>query len=268
MLKPCAVSGYFRAVSQAVSNQLNTSGTGVVLTTKQVAQIPFQGSTALTLARTLPNANFSISSGPAVSTQIRWAHTDINVPDWSNYRRDSVKDTETRSSDSEESRKNFSYLLAGALGVTSVYATKSVVTYFVSSMSATADVLALAQIEIKLSDIPEGKNVTFKWRGKPLFIRHRTPEEISAEQAVPLASLRDPEHDNDRVQNPKFLVVLGVCTHLGCVPISDAGEYGGYYCPCHGSHYDASGRIRKGPAPLNLEVPAYTFTSDDTLVVG
>lgn len=135
-------------------------------------------------------------------------------------------------------------------------------------MSASADVLALAKIEIKLSDIPEGKSVTFKWRGKPLFIRHRTAEEISVEQSVALATLRDAEHDNDRTQKAEWLVVIGVCTHLGCVPIANAGDFGGYYCPCHGSHYDASGRIRKGPAPLNLEVPPYVFPEDDLLIVG
>lgn len=151
--------------------------------------------------------------------------------------------------------------------VAAVYAAKSVVTQFLSSMSASADVLALAKIEVKMADIPEGKSVTFKWRGKPLFIRHRTAEEISTETAVTLSSLRDPQHDSERVKNPSWLVVLGVCTHLGCVPIANAGDFGGYYCPCHGSHYDASGRIRKGPAPLNLEVPPYEF-EDDILVVG
>lgn len=135
-------------------------------------------------------------------------------------------------------------------------------------MSASADVLALAKIEIKLGDIPEGKNVTFKWRGKPLFIRHRTAEEIATEQSVAVATLRDPQHDNERTQDAKWLVVLGVCTHLGCVPIANSGDFGGYYCPCHGSHYDASGRIRKGPAPLNLEVPPYSFPEDGLLIVG
>ena len=96
--------------------------------------------------------------------------------------------------------------------------------------------------------------MTFKWRGKPLFIRHRTAQEIENETSIDPATLRDPQHDNERVKDPEWLVILGVCTHLGCVPIANAGEFGGYYCPCHGSHYDASGRIRKGPAPLNLEV--------------
>ena len=96
--------------------------------------------------------------------------------------------------------------------------------------------------------------MTFKWRGKPLFIRHRTAAEISDCEAVDPATLRDPQSDGERVKDAEWLVILGVCTHLGCVPIANAGEFGGYYCPCHGSHYDASGRIRKGPAPLNLEV--------------
>lgn len=135
-------------------------------------------------------------------------------------------------------------------------------------MSASADVLALAKIEIKLSDIPEGKSVTFKWRGKPLFVRHRTGAEISTEQSVNVGDLRDPQPDDARCKNPEWLVVLGVCTHLGCVPIANAGDFGGYYCPCHGSHYDASGRIRKGPAPLNLEVPEYSFPEDNLLIVG
>ncbi|KAG0711624.1 Cytochrome b-c1 complex subunit Rieske, mitochondrial [Chionoecetes opilio] len=152
--------------------------------------------------------------------------------------------------------------------VTGLYTAKSVVTQFVSSMSASADVLALAKIEVKLDDIPEGKSVTFKWRGKPLFVKHRTDAEIDIENNVDVSSLRDPETDNARCENPKWLVVVGVCTHLGCVPIADAGDYGGYYCPCHGSHYDGSGRIRKGPAPLNLEVPTYSFPEDKVLLVG
>jgi len=206
------------------------------------------------------------------------------VPDFSDYRRDSTKRAATKASSAEE-RRAFTYLLVGGklaslaaaqliailvLGTTvaTAYAAKSVVTQFISSMSASADVLAMAKIEIKLGDIPEGKSVTFKWRGKPLFIRHRTAEEISIEQSVALGTLRDAQHDNDRVQKPQWLVIIGVCTHLGCVPIANAGDYGGYYCPCHGSHYDASGRIRKGPAPLNLEVPTYTFPDEGLLLVG
>ena len=109
--------------------------------------------------------------------------------------------------------------------------------------------------------------MTFKWRGKPLFVRHRTQAEIDDVVSVDVSSLRHPQQDSERVTNPDWLVVIGVCTHLGCVPIANAGEYGGYYCPCHGSHYDASGRIRKGPAPENLEVPEYIFNGNE-LVVG
>uniref|UniRef100_A0A673BFG4 Cytochrome b-c1 complex subunit Rieske, mitochondrial n=1 Tax=Sphaeramia orbicularis TaxID=375764 RepID=A0A673BFG4_9TELE len=203
--------------------------------------------------------------GPA---GIRLAHTDVRIPDFSDYRRTDVIDPNKSSQDSSEGRRVFSYLVTGATTVVGVYAAKTVVTQFVSSMSASADVLALSKIEIKLSDIPEGKNMTFKWRGKPLFVRHRTEKEISAEADVNIAELRDPQHDKDRVINPSWVIVLGVCTHLGCVPIANAGDFGGYYCPCHGSHYDASGRIRKGPAPLNLEVPYYEFPDDETVVVG
>lgn len=134
-------------------------------------------------------------------------------------------------------------------------------------MSASADVLALASAEFEIGHIPEGQAMTAKWRGKPVFIRHRTPAEIKHEEAVALAELKDPQLDKDRVQTPEWLIVLGICTHLGCVPISNAGEYGGWFCPCHGSHYDISGRIRKGPAPLNLEIPPYTLTGTK-LVVG
>jgi ubiquinol-cytochrome c reductase iron-sulfur subunit len=216
----------------------------------------------------LPIGRISVKTGPAVSTQIRFVHTDLQVPDFSDYRRDAVKRANRKSKDSAESRKAFTYLVVGSSVVATAYSAKAVVSQFVSSMSASADVLALAKIEIKLSDIPEGKSVTFKWRGKPLFIRHRTGEEISTEQSVPVSTLRDPQQDQERVQRPEWLVVIGVCTHLGCVPIANAGDYGGYYCPCHGSHYDSSGRIRKGPAPLNLEVPAYVFPDESTLIVG
>uniref|UniRef100_A0A0K8TNI8 Cytochrome b-c1 complex subunit Rieske, mitochondrial n=1 Tax=Tabanus bromius TaxID=304241 RepID=A0A0K8TNI8_TABBR len=201
------------------------------------------------------------------ATQVRCAHTDLTVPDFSPYRRESVQRA-TRKNDSEEQRKAFSYMLVGASAVGGAYAAKSLVTHFVSSMSATADVLALAKIEVKLGDIPEGKSATFKWRGKPLFIRHRTGSEIANERSVAVSTLRDPQPDEVRVQRPEWLVVIGVCTHLGCVPIANAGDFGGYYCPCHGSHYDASGRIRKGPAPLNLEVPHYEFPDEGTLIVG
>lgn len=136
------------------------------------------------------------------------------------------------------------------------------------SMSASKDVLAMASLEVDLSNIDLGKTVTVKWRGKPVFIRHRTEHDIEKANEVDLHSLRDPEADEARVINPEWLVVVGVCTHLGCVPLPNAGDYGGWFCPCHGSHYDTSGRARKGPAPKNLEVPEYKFMDDNRLLVG
>lgn len=268
MLKTSNLSAYVRAANQVVSNNLKPLAPAAIITKKDVIQPPPSVLTNYTLGLNQPNCNIRVVSGPAVSTQVRFAHTDIQVPDFSAYRRTEVNQPNIKSSESEDARKNITYLIAGAGALGGAYSAKTIVTQFLSSMSATADVLALAKIEIKLSDVPEGKSVTFKWRGKPLFIRHRTAEEIAAERAVQVSALRDPQHDNDRVQRPEFLVVLGVCTHLGCVPIANAGDFGGYYCPCHGSHYDASGRIRKGPAPLNLEVPEHVFPDDDTLIVG
>jgi len=172
------------------------------------------------------------------------------------------------SSRGEASRRTFAYLVAGGVGVGLVSGAKSSVLDFLSTMSASADVLALANVEVDLTTIPVGANMTVKWRGKPLFIRHRSAEEVEEVRKVPVASLRDQEADEARVKQSEWLVVLGVCTHLGCVPLANAGDYNGYFCPCHGSHYDTSARIRKGPAPLNLEVPPYKFVSDSLLLVG
>lgn len=211
---------------------------------------------------------FARSGGFGVVAQVRYAHTDLQVPDFDYYRRKDLKDPTATSGEADIARKTTSYMIMAAGGVGAAYAAKNTVTKFVASMAASADVLALAKIEINLSEIPEGKNQTFKWRGKPLFVRHRTQDEIQRETSVDISALRDPQTDADRAAKPEWLIVLGVCTHLGCVPIPGVGDFGGYFCPCHGSHYDASGRIRKGPAPLNLEVPPYEFTDDATLVVG
>ncbi|DBA99784.1 hypothetical protein WJX82_008502 [Trebouxia sp. C0006] len=139
---------------------------------------------------------------------------------------------------------------------------------FILSMTATADVLAMASLEVDLANIEPGNTITVKWRGKPVFVKHRTEEEIGKAKDEDISKLRDPQADDDRTQKPEWLVVVGVCTHLGCVPLPNAGDWGGWFCPCHGSHYDLSGRARKGPAPYNLEVPEYSFTDDTTLVVG
>jgi ubiquinol-cytochrome c reductase iron-sulfur subunit len=257
------------AVSQTVAIGTKAVMPAVVVATETIA-VPTSKKplTTNSFAAVLPNKPVKASFSIGGSSQVRYAHTDVQVPDFSAYRRSDVASSTTNAKDSVPKRQGFSYLIVGSGAVAGAYAAKTLVSDFVSSMSASADVLALAKIEVKLSDIPEGKNVTFKWRGKPLFIRHRTQAEIEAEQGVDVSSLRDPQLDSDRCQRPEWLVLLGVCTHLGCVPIANSGDYGGYYCPCHGSHYDASGRIRKGPAPLNLEIPIHTFVDDGTLVVG
>lgn len=196
------------------------------------------------------------------------AHTDIQFPDYSAYRRPSTLNPKKKNIETEEQRKVFSYLMTATVGAASAITAKSIVTKVVASLSPSKDVLALASVEVKLNEIPPGKNAIIKWRGKPLFVRHRTGDEIEAAQKVNLSDLRDPQSDMDRVKKPEWLVLIGVCTHLGCVPVANKGDYNGYYCPCHGSHYDGSGRVRKGPAPANLEVPEYIFKDDDTIVVG
>jgi ubiquinol-cytochrome c reductase iron-sulfur subunit len=144
---------------------------------------------------------------------------------------------------------------------------------FITSMNPGKDTLALASAEIDLSPLKEGQSLTIIWRGKPVFIKHRTPAEIEQAKNVALADLKDAEEDSNRVQDNKWLVVLGVCTHLGCVPLGQKttdvkGDFGGWFCPCHGSHYDTSGRIRKGPAPKNLPVPPYVFLSESKIKIG
>lgn len=140
----------------------------------------------------------------------------------------------------------------------------------IGQMNPAADTLALASIEYDLSKVTEGMQAVVKWRGKPLFVRHRTAAEIKSAQTADLKSLKDPQPDAERVKEGKeqYLVVIGVCTHLGCVPNFGGGEFNGWFCPCHGSDYDTSGRIRSGPAPLNLEVPQYEFLSDTKIKVG
>ena len=127
---------------------------------------------------------------------------------------------------------------------------------------------AMANIEVNLGDVPEGTTLTVKWRGKPLFVRHRSDAEIASAQADDSADLKDKQADALRVKDPRFLIVLGICTHLGCVPLKNQGAFGGFFCPCHGSHYDTSGRIRLGPAPLNLEVPPYKFLENSIVLIG
>ncbi|XP_074309207.1 cytochrome b-c1 complex subunit Rieske-4, mitochondrial-like [Silene latifolia] len=168
----------------------------------------------------------------------------------------------------DPSKRAFAYFVL--TGGRFVYASlvRLLVLKFVLSMSASKDVLALASLEVDLSSIEPGSTVTVKWRGKPVFIRRRTEDDIKLANSVDISSLRDPQPDADRVQDPEWLIVIGVCTHLGCIPLPNAGDFQGWFCPCHGSHYDISGRIRKGPAPLNLEVPTYKFLEDNKLLIG
>ena len=141
---------------------------------------------------------------------------------------------------------------------------------FIDSMNPSSDVQALASIEVDISNIKEGEEKKIMWRGKPIFIKHRTAEEISSAQNVSLSELKDPEEDSKRIKlgKEKWLITIGICTHLGCVPIGGQGDYKGWFCPCHGSQYDTSGRIRKGPAPKNLEVPPYEFISENLIKIG
>ncbi|XP_030450472.1 cytochrome b-c1 complex subunit Rieske-4, mitochondrial-like [Syzygium oleosum] len=168
----------------------------------------------------------------------------------------------------DPSKRAFAYFCL--TGGRFVYASliRLLVLKFVLSMSASKDVLAMASLEVDLSSIEPGSTVTVKWRGKPVFIRRRTEEDIKLANSVDLSSLRDPQPDSDRAKNPEWLILIGVCTHLGCIPLPNAGDFGGWFCPCHGSHYDISGRIRKGPAPYNLEVPTYSFLEENKLMIG
>ena len=156
-------------------------------------------------------------------------------------------------------------IATGAVGAVGV---GSVVWPLISQMSPDASTLALASTEVDISKIEEGQIVTVKWRGNPVFIRHRTPKEIEVSETTPLSDLKDPQTDQDRVKKPQWLIVVGICTHLGCVPLGHEGQYDGWKCPCHGSVYDLSGRIRYGPAPLNLAVPTYAFLTDTKVKIG
>ena len=172
--------------------------------------------------------------------------------------------------DEKKTRRDFLILASAAMGGVGV---ASFIWPFVDSLNPAADTLAGATVDVDLSPIAVGQAITIMWRGKPLFIRRRTPQEIQQVRAVPMTKLIDPEADDKRVKKAEWLIVVGVCTHLGCVPSGqkpsdNKGEYGGWFCPCHGSEYDASGRVRRGPAPHNLPVPPYTFLSDTSIRVG
>ena len=170
----------------------------------------------------------------------------------------------------DEEKRDFLFITTAGLAVAG-----GAVTAFslIDTMNPAKDVLALSTTEVDLAPIEEGQSLTVMWRGKPIFIRHRTSDEIMTANSTSVNDLKHMASDESRVKNPRWLVVVGVCTHLGCVPLGqkvgdNKGEFGGWFCPCHGSHYDTSGRIRKGPAPLNLEVPPYDFVSEDIIKIG
>ena len=180
----------------------------------------------------------------------------------------------------EPTRRDFLYLTTGMAGAVGAAA---VAWPFIDQMRPDASTLALASIEVDVSGVEPGMSLTVKWRGKPVFIRNRTEQEIEAANAVALDELKDPIARNDNIDanaeatdlarsagegKENWIVMIGSCTHLGCVPLGQAGDFGGWFCPCHGSHYDTAGRIRKGPAPTNLPVPTFTFTSDTVIQIG
>ena len=178
-----------------------------------------------------------------------------------------AKASSPSSTGNQPTRRDFMVLSANAMaGVGAACAAWP----FVDSMNPASDTLAMASTEVDISSIEPGQSITVMWRGKPVFVRRRTAKEIEEARDASLKGMPDPQEDSARVHEGKeeWLVLVGVCTHLGCVPLGEAGDYKGWFCPCHGSHYDTSGRIRKGPAPYNLAVPAYEFLNDNLIKIG
>lgn len=167
----------------------------------------------------------------------------------------------------QPTRRDFLYVATGAVAAVGV---AGAVWPLINQMNPDASVLAVKSIEFDLSGIEEGQSVTIKWRGLPVFVRYRTPKEIEEAKAVPLNELIDPETDEQRTKpgHEQWLIMIAICTHLGCIPVGESGDYDGWFCPCHGSQYDSAGRVRKGPAPKNLVVPDYKFITDTLVQIG
>ena len=172
---------------------------------------------------------------------------------------------EHNSAGDETNRRDFLYLATGAFAAIGA---ANIAWPLIHQMNPDASVKALASIVVDLAAIETGQSITVTWRGKPVFIRRRTEGEIAEARSVAETDMPDPQNDIDRVQKDEWLVMVGICTHLGCVPLGQAGDFNGWFCPCHGSHYDTSGRIRKGPAPKNLEIPSYEFVGDSRIKIG
>lgn len=174
----------------------------------------------------------------------------------------------TTSSSAEPTRRDFLFVATGAVAAVGA---GIAVWPLISQMNPDASTIAAgAPIEVDLTPIAEGQDIKVFWRGKPIYIMNRTKKQVEEARSVVTASLPDPESDQARVKagHDQWLVVIGICTHLGCVPIAHEGAYDGFFCPCHGSVYDASGRIRSGPAPANLPIPPYSFISDTKIQIG
>ena len=185
---------------------------------------------------------------------------------------DGIADTLGHGAPGQTTKRDFLKLVAGAGAAVGVGA---LAWPLIDSMNPASDVLALSSVEIDLGSITEGMGITAVWRGKPIFVRHRTADEIKTAQSTPLNQLIEPATDQSRIKDghAQWIVLIGICTHLGCVPLGNKptdprGDFGGWFCPCHGSQYDVSGRVRHGPAPANLNLPPYAFESDTKIKIG
>lgn len=183
-----------------------------------------------------------------------------------------IGDATTTVGNPDPSKRDFLKLLTGS---TAVIGAAALAWPLIDSMNPAGDTLALSSVDVDLTPVPDGQGITIVWRGKPVFVRARTDAEIKTAEGTPMSALLDPQQDSARVKagHEKWLILVGICTHLGCVPLGNKstdprGEYGGWFCPCHGSQYDVSGRVRHGPAPSNLLVPPYAFATDTKVKIG
>jgi len=217
------------------------------------------------LLRQLPRCGVREFSGKSIVSTDKFAEIYHNTDSIDNYY-ETQRKPEQRI---DPTKRAAQYLVLGGMRMVGVTFGRMCVLRFVQYWSAGADVLALATTELDISSIRKGTTYVCKWRGSPVFITHRTAQDIEdARKDDNNPSLRDPETDAERCPSPEWHVAMAVCTHFGCVPIAGQGDWGGYFCPCHGSHYDKAGRARMGPAPLNLPIPPYKFLDANTILIG